>query len=223
MYISANPVAITELQYDRDTPGVITLEWKFAGKTPEGGWLVLYSIDGSEMQSVLKCDEPKAIISNAIPGAMYTIHIQAANGTAVFGGTVMVATPEAPTFEGFKIKASDLTFKMCKTPAKANWTHKDLKEADYTTVFSAGEKASFMVQSAKKHGTDRTAVTVLYVIRNAEGVFISSNTQQKQWNQMFVKQYCYLDIPVIPSAAGAYTIDIFFNNAFVASENFTVQ
>ena len=223
MYISANPVFVEDLQYDVNTPGVITLNWTFSGKAPEGGWLVLYSIDGSEMQSVVRSDTPAVTITNAIPGATYDFSIQAANGTAVFSGTASLETPEAAHFDSFKLKDTDLTFSMCKTPTKVNWDRRDLKDEDYKTVFAIGEKASFLVHAAKKHGTDRTAVTVLYVIRNADGIYVSSNIQQHQWNQMFVKQYCELDIPVMPSTAGTYNIEIYFNNAFVTSQNFTVQ
>lgn len=223
MYISANPVNITQFRANTETAGTIVLEWDFEGTAPAGGWLVLYSIDGSDMQSVVKCSEPKATISNAIPGAVYSISIQAANGTGVFGGIAQVTTPEAKAFNSFKLKDTDMVFKMCKTPADANWDKNDLKAEDYTTTFAIGEKASFLVQALRNYGYDRVPVNILFVIRDANGVFISSNIQQQQWNNMFKKYYCELDVPAIPTVAGEYNIEIFFNYAFVASQDFTVQ
>ena len=35
--------------------------------------------------------------------------------------------------------------------------------------------------------------------------------------------YCPMDIPSLPDTAGNYTMDIYFNSMYVASQNFTIE
>ncbi|MBR5488671.1 MAG: hypothetical protein IKV72_03130, partial [Firmicutes bacterium] len=75
--LSANPLNITDLTVNTDTADQLVVDWKYDGAPPEGGWLLLYSLDGfTDHQSVVKCAEPRAVIDNRIPGAQYRFQIQ---------------------------------------------------------------------------------------------------------------------------------------------------
>ena len=116
-----------------------------------------------------------------------------------------------------------MVFSMCITPPYEDWNRYYLSSSDYTTDFSAGEKASFLVRLTKSYGTSSDMITTTFVIRNSDGKFVSVSSQQRTWTDMWYRNYCELDIPSIPDVPGNYTIDVFFNGAAVASQAFTVN
>jgi hypothetical protein len=115
-----------------------------------------------------------------------------------------------------------MIFRMCKTPSKSNWDRGDLSASDYTTEFTAGQKASFLVQMTRQYGTSDDMIQTLFVIRDSEGKLVSTGTSERTWTQMWYKNYCELDIPAIPTTAGDYTIAVYFNGGLAAQVDFTV-
>ena len=152
----------------------------------------------------------------------YTFTLQTEEGSAVLGGTMLHNTPEANAFKGYDVTADHMDFKMCKTPSKKKWDRHDLSKSDYTTEFKAGAKASFLIKLNHKYETSKNKITTLFVIRDEAGKIVSSATKTATWKSMWSKNYCELDIPQLPSAAGKYTIEVFFNGMLANKGNFTV-
>jgi hypothetical protein len=73
-----------------------------------------------------------------------------------------------------------------------------------------------------KYETSKNKITTLFVIRDEAGKIVSSATKTATWKSMWSKSYCELDIPQLPSAAGKYTIEVFFNGMLANKGNFTV-
>ena len=69
--------------------------------------------------------------------------------------------------------------------------------------------------------TDDMVVT-LYVIRDAEGNFLSASEESRTWDDMWDNRYGELTIPKMPATAGDYTVEIYFGGALATTQSFTV-
>ena len=223
-FVSANPTAITDITVTDSAAEGLQVNWTHSGATPEGGWLVIYSIDGSEASDVVKSDSCSAAISTWIPGASYNLTIQAADGSTVFGGEYVYQIPAAKAFDQYSFQAGKLQVSLCKTPAKENWTHKDVAAGDYTTTFEAGASASMVIYSEVSFYLPSDQMRILYVIRDSEGKAIAglSRTEVKLWNTMWNGRYSVLTIPAMPTQPGSYSVSVYFNGGAVTEKDFTI-
>ncbi len=220
-YISANSVSIHDLVCDNSNPNQLTVSWNFEGTAPDTGWLLLYTVDGSDAQQVIQSTTTSAVISPIVPGSTYDISIVPANGNTAFGGTTSYEAPKAERFSGYLVSAKDITFKMCKRPTKTNWTSADV--TTFKSNFTIGQKASFAAYLDHEYSTSSDKITTLYVIRDAEGKIISTATETRKWTSMWKDGFGRFNIPELPGEAGTYSIEIYFNGAFVYSRNFTMK
>ncbi len=220
---TANPITVTGFQADASSPLRLQLNWSYNGEAPAQGWDLLYAIDGSASQQIIKCSEPSATIEPLIPGAHYSFTLQATDGTTVFGGTYTYDAAAAASYQGHWVAQSNMTFAMCKTPETENWTRDDLAPEDYKTSFAVGEKASFLAHlDAIYQVTDEVIVT-LFVVRDSSGALVSANTQSRTWDQMWENGNCELNIPAMPTVPGTYTMDLYFNGATVGHVAFNIE
>ncbi len=220
-YVSAGSVTVNNVKLDESKSGQLGISWEFEGAATEAGWLVLYTVDGSEQQ-VIRCDTNKATIPSLIPGGKYSYAIQPPTGATVFGGTGTYTAPGGGKFSGYGTTADSISFRMCRTP-KAGWNWYDLWERDFTTTFSVGQRASFVVAVDGKAKASNETVTVLFVIKDKAKNPVSIATRERKWSELCdEKNHGEIDIPIMPTVAGSFTMDIYFNNAYVASQAFTV-
>ena len=78
--------------------------------------------------------------------------------------------------------------------------------------------------NSEKMSYPNTQTQILYVIRNADGQVQPKllRAVSVPWNTVWKSKHCSLDIPVMPSETGNYTIEIYFNGALAASMAFKV-
>lgn len=223
-YVTANPTTVTDIAVDDSGAEGLKVTWNYSGTAPEGGWLLMYSLDSSESQEVITCAEASATIEHRIPKAVYDLTIKAANGSTVFGGTEQYTCPAAENFSGNGVKAESITIHMLPTPSNEDWTYQDVEDDDYTDVFPVGAKASVVLANSEKMSYPNTQTQILYVIRNADGQVQPKllRAVSVPWNTIWKSKHCSLDIPVMPSETGNYTIEIYFNGALAASMAFKV-
>ncbi len=221
-YVTANPLTVTEIHGNDKDPKAFTFNWEFTGTAPEGGWLLMYTVDGSKDQKIVQCDEASAVVAPKIPGSKYTFTLQAANGSTVFCAPFTATVPEAETFQNYGASAENMTFRMCKTPDVEDWSHYDLSEDDYKTKFAVGEKASFSIWNSREYNVSYDDVVTLFVIRDEKGTPVLFDTDVRPWVDMWLEGYCELNVPNMPSKPGTYTMQIYFDGAFAAKQEFTV-
>lgn len=218
--VSANTSTITNLKADTSDRNNLAITWTYEGTAPTGGWLLTYSIDGSTELKTITCTESFATITPLIPGAHYTITVKPADGSSAFGGNLEYDAPAAPAFSGFLINAENIEISMCKTPNKANWDRHDVTA--YTTSFTNGESASFVMHVDRKTSQPDDAVVTLYVIRDGEGKLISANSEERTWDEMWDDRYAEFTIPAMPEAPGSYSVEIYFNGTAVSTQSFEI-
>ena len=221
-YLSANSVTIQDIRVDCSDGNNMQVAWDFEGTVPEGGWLLLYSLNGSADQNVVECAENSATITPLIPGAQYKLTIQPANGSTIFGGELQYKAPDAPVFDALSFKAEDIKFSMCVTPNKDKWDKDDVSKKDYKTTFAVGESASFVMRLSRNSGDLKDNIVTLYVIRDEAGNVISNKYESRIWDDMWYKKDGKLTIPFMPDQPGKYTVEIYFNGAYVTTQNFKI-
>ena len=232
--ITANPLTVTGIQVDDSNPEQLAVSWTFEGEAPEGGWLMLYTIDGNGQPQVVQCAENQGVIEVRVPAATYDLTIQAANGSTVFNGSHSYTSPDAKIYRNDTQKIFEnyhtqfLFVDLLKTPAKENWTHTDVHRSQFTTTFRAGDPISIHLYYMVDFYIYHESVSIMYVIRDAEGNVISDlismenrDWQDDMWNGPNY-HYCCLDIPKIPAEPGAYTLDLYFDGMAVTSVEFTI-
>lgn len=221
-YVSANSVTIPSIEIDASSRTGLDISWNFEGTAPTNGWLLMYTINGSAQQFVISSATNSVTLTPQIPGCQYSFTVQTVDGNTVFGGTGTYEAPAAEVFSGYLLSASDMSFRMCKTPENPEWTQHDVPEKDYKTTFAVGEQASFAVRLNHEYNTSPDEIVTLFVIRDSDGNIVSNETQQRTWTSMWYRGFGRINIPVMPNVPGTYTLDIYFNGASVTSQTFTV-
>lgn len=225
--ITANPITITSFDVDEEDPEKLSVSWDYEGAAPEGGWLLMYSMDNNETPNIIKCEDALGVIAPRIPGASYEFSIQAADSTSIFGNTRSYNCPNAEIFFENALSAEKITSHLLRTPEKENWSYMDVGKNDYTDTFSPGEKISLLLHASVNFYLNEQDISILYVIRDGAGNVIADLISQDtgDWYTMWVNQdyhYCELDIPQVPLDAGNYSVSVYFNGAAITSATFTI-
>lgn len=221
-YLSPNSVTVHDVKIDSSSRTQLHVSWNYEGAAPEGGWLLLYSIDGSAEQQVVTCTENAGTITPLVPGAHYKITLKLANGGTVFGGETEFNTPTASAFDQLSFTADDIKFTMCVTPQKEKWDKNDVSKKNQKTTFTIGQSASFLMRLSRNSGEHEDEIVTLFVIRDAEQKLVSCKYESRAWDDMWYRKDGKLTIPFMPEQAGKYTVEIYFNGAAVTTQSFQI-
>ena len=226
--VTANPITITSFKVNEEDPSKITVSWSYRGETPEGGWLLMYSLDGSNTKSVVKVkSDSSAEISPRIPGAEYHFEIQAADSTSIFNNFHNYSCPEAEPYTEHSFEPDKTVAYLIVTPENKNWDKGDVSKDDYTEQFKVGESISVLLYCSSRFYIPEDSISVMFVIRDAEGnvdAKLISNVED-DWHDLWINynsQYGELDIPAVPTQPGDYSLSIYFNGMFVVSAPFSI-
>lgn len=224
--ITANPITITSFTVNDEDSSQLRVDWTYEGAAPEGGWLLLYSIDGSETTNVVKCDEPSGIITPRIHSANYTFTIQAADATSIFSSVHAYRSPNAEIMEFHGLSAEKITAHLLKTP-NGNWTYESVGDAAFTDKFSSGDSISMVLRANANFYIPEDEITLLYVIRDSNGNIISELISQESgdWCDLWYDgdyHYAELNIPKVPTEAGKYSLSLYINSDAVTVITFSI-
>lgn len=219
--MTSDPITVISTLAE-DVDGTMSFQWTYEGSDPVGGWIVSYSINGSAVQEVQAADSA-VVLEPLIPGSTYSFTVATADGRTVFNNTCTAQVEKADNFDSHRISASDMTFNMLLRPEKENWTYRDARNGPFTTSFTEGQEASFLVVLSHWQEKSRDQIEILYVVRDENGAPVSADKQTMVWNDMWDNGYCELDIPQIPAAEGSYTLEVYFNQKLASTTAFTVK
>ncbi len=224
--LTQHPITIQELQVDSHAADKLKVNWKYTGDFPEGGWLLMYTVDGGE-KYVVKSDKPTATITPKIPGGKYSFTIQAANGTSIFNNTVDYAVEDAAPYDKNALKADQLQVDLVRTPEEEQWTFESLGSDAIQDTFSIGDSISIVMRCEESFYLPGSLTDILYVIRDAYGNVLPDYVSQetiswkKIWTGGEVKNG-ELTIPTVPAYQGAYVLHLYFDGLAVAELPFTI-
>lgn len=222
-YVTANPISITKIDTGSFNGSSISVTWEFSGNAPEGGWLLLYTMDNAAEQHVVQCAANAAVIEPAVPGCHYDITIQAANAVSVFGGTAQVDIPEADSLSQYGLTADQINASVCKAPAEGEWDYTDIDDADVTDTLQIGDSAGILLHTTEKYDIEYETIPVLFVVRDADGKVVSVDQVDRTWDDLWYKGHCDLSVPRLPSAVGSYTLSLYINKQLVTTLSFTME
>lgn len=225
--ISANPLLITDFAVDESDPQQLVLSWNTNGVIPEGGWTLLYRIDGGKL-NVLKCTDNGAVIYPRIPEAGYTFEISASDEITVYNGSHKYNCPNAALFNENGLRSDNVSAKLLVTPAEADWNEASLKPDVYTSTFAAGDKMSMVLFGNCNFYTPVMDTNILIVVRDEDGNVVPEAVSliETDWKELWITgnyHYAEVDIPKTPSDPGKYTMAVYFNGAAVLITNFTIS
>ena len=225
--ITANPLTVTALNVDDSEDGQLSVSWEHTGTAPTGGWLLMYSIDSSNIPDVIKCEEATAVISPRIPGAKYEFVLQAADGTSIFSNVHTYTCPNAAVYEGNGLSGDSINAHLVKTPEEADWRFDRIGEDAFTDQFAVGDKISIVLHAKTDFYLNKEDLEILYVIRDGYGNVIPDYVSQDtgNWKDIWSGgnyHYGELDLPKAPDKAGDYSLCIYFNNTAIAVIKFSV-
>lgn len=222
--IAANSISVVDFKNTSSTTDKAVLTWNTTDTTKDKKLILQYSVDGGSVKELKELTDNTAEISPLVPGATYTVVLKTEDGNTVIGGSMTITVAEAADFDSFGIKREHIKLTMCRTPSKSNWKHTSVPKTDYTTTFSVGQKASFIIYlDDDKYAPSTDKVTTLYVIRDADGKVVSTATQTATWKSMWYQHYGEFDVPALPATAGNYTVTIYFNGAVAGTQDFTMN
>jgi len=225
--ITADPIQLSDFQIDEKEKTEMTLTWKYTGNAPEGGWLLMYTVDGSGSQ-VIPCEKDTAKITPLVPGANYEFILQAADNRTVFNNRVNHQTKEAQDFTENKFNADHIAFHLLKTPEDSKWHFETVTEESFTTTFASGDSASMVMESSTDLYMPGNKIQCLFVFRDSYGNILPelisevSCTWKSIWDAESTKTG-ELDIPILPSSPGNYVMEFYFDGSFVTKFDITIE
>jgi len=231
--VSPDPVTLHDIVVDDSDLSKLVVHWEYDGEISNSGWHLVYTVDGNRMPGIVEASGTSAVIQPRIPGATYQITIRPANGTSAFSNTITFQCPNSPIFYHEKARVTSeaienrLYANLLVTPEKENWSNEDVSKSDYTSTLKSGQKASLLLHLNQSFYTYKTDMTILYVFRNSEGKVLVDLVSQyaTDWNDMWDGanyRYCELDLPVMPTEPGEYTLYIYFNSLAASTIGFTI-
>ena len=225
-YMKENSINISDISAVSQKDGTLLLSWSADCEIPEGGWILTYSVDGYEVSNPIYFRTNSVTIPSYVPGAKYVFKLQSTSGDGIVGMPYIYQGADAAAYTcsygGYNVSASNMTFSLCKYPGSSNWNRYWLSASDYTSTFSSGAKASFLVHLNKSYGTSSEIIHITYVIRDAQNTPVLISSASDSWSNLWYRNYCELDIPAIPTAAGKYTIEVYFNGMLASTNDLTI-
>lgn len=226
--ITANPLIVTGWDIQELDSGKLNVTWDFTGTAPEGGWLLLYAMDGNSRKDVVKCDTASAAIAPLVPGARYSFTLQSADSTTVFSNTHTYTCAQASAFDQYNLSAEHLTMRLLKTPEQDSWYCENIPAEDFTDSFASGDSISIALSSDTSFYLPGNEVSILYVIRDTHGNVIPDLISEETvywkniWNGGNSKNG-ELDLPKAPTSAGEYVLNLYFDGQAVAEASFRIS
>ncbi len=224
--IEKDTVNAYDMTTDVSSASKIVLAWETSYEVPESGWVFRYWVDGYHRTETVVCAENNVTLSPVIPGETYQHCLEDTEGKELLKSTGFFTVPDALPFscayEGYRVTADDIIFRMCKTPDIEDWDIYDIPNADYKTNFQVGENASFLLYLNNAYGVTDEQITTLFVIYDADGNLVDYAYTQQAWSAMWSNHYCGMDIPVMPTEPNEYTMYVYFNGALAGTQTFSI-
>ena len=225
--IPANSITVTNIKSDNSKADTLSFTWETSQSIPKDGWKLHYAVIGIEQEKSVTCEKNEATISSLLPNVTYRIWLTDTKDIPLLGSDLEVKTGKATDYSQkvgkHELKRSDLEFHMCKTTSLQNWDGKKLSDIKLESTFATGESGSFLIELKKDYITlNNNSVEITFLVRDAESTPVLLSTTTSTLAKMWKADYCKLQMPPLPTTAGTYTIDVYFNGGLAATQQFKI-
>lgn len=225
-FITADALNITQFHVDDTKWKEMKINWDFTGTAPKEGWVLVYTTDGGNSQSV-KCTTPSAVIPNFIPDTEYRFTVHSADERSIYNNVLTHRTNASEPFSELNIKVDNLTMDLLKTPEEEIWRGEDKTDA-FTSTFGPGEAVSLVLHSGNDFYVPYNETHIMYVFRSSYGSVLPElvSIEKKPWKEIWFggdHMYGELNILKTPTAPGEYIFELYFNGKIVKSAEYIVS
>ncbi len=213
-----NGINLTELSAEVSGDS-ISLSWTCDTEMPNG-WSVICALDGlQDSTRLVTANEPAAKIDGLLPNCSYRVEIRSADGETL-GGTneQVVSIPAAGKFNRYGCNAVSMSF--YQHPGKEEWTYRDLNTP--RTDFSKEETVAFAVEALSRLKNSRNSVSIVCLVRNADGRIVDFYTGSEVWNNLWVEDLYVGELKRPIENPGTYKLEIYFDRQLLAEQSFRV-
>ena len=185
-----------------------------------------YTIDDGTTETSVPTSGTTGRIDAVVPGAVYNIKVQLKDGTTVINSVHKTELPPAEPFVGYGVSSNGMVWSMCLAPAGDDWIWWNVQS--FQNSFAAGQRAGFVVRLTNLYGRSDDMINVVYAVRDKDGKIVSVHNASQSWTSMWWdlnwgwQNQGEFNVPALPSAAGEYTMEIYFNGASVHQQSFTI-
>ena len=224
--ISQNPIIISDFQVDESAKTEMKVTWDHTGDAPEGGWVLLYTVEGSGTQ-IVPCEKTTAKITPMIPGANYVLELQSADERSVFNNRIHHLASDAQPFTQHNFVQENVTIDLLKTPEDPEWAFETISESDFTNTFEVGASASMVLRSSSAEYLPGSNTQILFVFRDAYDNVLPEMLLEESliWKNIWMSgdsKIGELDIPSLPHIPGNYQLQLYINGCFVREFDITI-
>ena len=200
----------------------IELTWNYGGSLPEGGWTILWSVDGGPEQ-LLTATENSASLYPAAPGSSYTFTIQPPRGTSLQSATCTLDVPRGKNFQVGGLKLEDVAVKIYAVPEVEPWDHLTLQETLETNIFAPGGTMILLYATEATLSPDSGDHETVFVVRDNQGMAISTSARTRNWDEAWIDGFCTEAVANLPTVPGRYTICVYVDGGTLAMLPFVIQ
>ena len=220
--VSANSVTVSDFTVDTSRADVLFLRWQANRDIPAEGWTIRYTVNGVNAPAVVTTNENGAKIP-VVPNGSYVFTILDETGNAVLGGPFTHEQTDAAAFSAYDVAQRDLTARLCKTPADADWDYRDLQDEDYGNTFNTGDNISVVIALSENAERSDDEILITFAVYDEDNTLVGFSHMNQSWNSMWYQNYCELDLHSIPTEAGTYEVVVYFNGALAVSQKFEIK
>lgn len=212
-------VTITGITSTANEDGDIEVSWEYTSDIVPQTWRVSYayvSATGEEITpTTVTCEEPSVVLEDLLPNTTYNISVVGADDLTVDGtADTTCLTGEPADFTDYGCSDAELFLYVLED-------NTDGLETESTT-FTTQQRIAFALQVDYDVTEENKTVNSTYVIRDAAGNPLKVYSGERNWSGTYTVMRHTGDLPVPIDIPGEYTFEIYFNNQFVASTDFTV-
>ncbi len=209
-------LTITEITATATEDGNMEIAWSCEAVSDDVEWMVVYTMVGNDaMTAVEQTTEQTVTLTSLIPGSTYSVEIREASGEQVGGENItQIQVPAAESFTEHGFSKGYVV--MYLRPDKEDWTINDLQY--HRTSFSSAERVAFACQTTSALKDSDDPITILLVVRNANGSVVDHYTGEETWNHMWTRDTYVGELLRTPSEPGTYTLELYFNGKRVKTD-----
>lgn len=203
---------ITDYSVTAHDNGNISVLWACDEEVPDG-WVVKVYQQGK--QNVLWSGETEGnrlSISGLLPNTAYDVVLTPKNGWTVSGThSATVTTADIGKFSAYNL--TNTYIGLFKHSGKAQWGVGDL--LNFGNPYKVGESIVFALQPLTKIEKSESEVVATAALRNADGELVRLKSEQRVWNDLWDQNLWLGDFTNLDLPAGKYSLELYFNNAYV--------
>ena len=190
----------------------VHVQWSCSDADPEGWVLLCTPVGGGGTVTAHNAEGTEFVLTDLLPNTVYTLELKSAGKRTAVGHEHLeytVAMPER--FDSRGIKADNAALTLFAVPEKEDWQRKDLDTPK--SEFDASVRFAYKLTAPT--GRYKGDFSLLYIVRDENGVPVDYGTAQYVWNEVWSWDsgalFGMAGSAEVPDRNGSYTLELYFS------------